>query len=167
MRPSGHPWEDRMRTLVCALAVSATVSCGSVAGEPLGSGGYFDGSGGAGQCAKDELCRPYCGSVPLSTRCEDAFGTTYGIVSECDSPPGLCCVSLSDFSPGLISDCDNDGRQVFCCAGTNDGSGGASQTSSGTGGLCPPVVAPECDCCHLSDGTPCCNGQFCSGGICR
>lgn len=32
---------------------------------------------------------------------------------------------------------------------------------------CVPVVAPACDCCHLSDGAPCCNGHTCNGGLCK
>ena len=169
MRRYGRHWEDSLMRIVCMCAL-LLVSCGS--SEPCGAGaggagGTSDGSGG---CVIDIGCRAYCGSLDLTDRCITAFGPSYSDVRECDAPNALdCCQSLSDFSPGLTSDCDDAGRFVLCCIHDSGsaGSGGASGGAGGTGGECAPVVAPECDCCHLPDGSPCCNGQTCFMGVCQ
>lgn len=85
------------RFLLSAIAL-ASVCCGS-----------------ADDAAHD--CSAYCGSLDnLDGRCALAFGDGYGVARECGPADDSGeCESLSAFSLGLVSDCSEPGRDVFCC----------------------------------------------------
>jgi len=63
-------------------------------------------------------CPAYCGSLEsLDGRCALAFGDAHGVARECGPQENSAgCESLSEFSPGLVSDCVDPGRDVYCCS---------------------------------------------------
>lgn len=70
-----------------------------------------------------------------------------------------------------MSCCGTAPGDVGYSSGSHGGGGAGGEvtlaSSGGVGGSCPPVVAPECDCCKIPDGVACCNGGVCAGGICK
>lgn len=73
------------------------------------------GSSNETEAAPD--CLAYCGSLDdLNGRCALAFGDDYGVARECGPADNSgTCESLSALSPGLVSDCTEPGRSIFCC----------------------------------------------------